>query len=209
LDRVQAIAEAYPKAKSFANEIVSTADRLKIDPAWLANVINFESGFSTSIQNRFTKATGLIQFMPSTAARLNTSTDSLKGMNPQQQLVYVEKYFQPFIGRMKSQEDVYMAVFYPVAMGNPDYVFKLSVQAVNPGIKTPRDYTAKANRNAKLTSLNQSTSIAVDKPKPISKKNKKSQGSYIPAIAAASLVTFGIFAILYARNKKPKMVVSK
>jgi hypothetical protein len=43
-----------------------------------------------------------------------------------------------------------MAVFYPVAIGNPDYAFSSSVTSQNPGIYTPRDYASKANARAKL-----------------------------------------------------------
>ena len=43
-----------------------------------------------------------------------------------------------------------MAVFYPAAMGNPDYQFPSGVVAANNGISNPREYTEKANRNAKL-----------------------------------------------------------
>lgn len=41
-------------------------------------------------------AIGLIQFMPSTAKGLGTSTSALKQMTAVDQLAYVEKYFAPY-----------------------------------------------------------------------------------------------------------------
>ena len=42
-------------------------------------------------------ATGLIQFLPSTARGLGTTTDALAGMSSVEQLNYVEKYFDPLL----------------------------------------------------------------------------------------------------------------
>lgn len=135
---------------SYADEIVQVSNDIGIDPGWLANVINFESGGNPQARNPSSSATGLIQFIKSTASRLGTSVDALYNMTGQQQMAYVSAYFSPYRGRLSSQEDVYMAVFYPVAIGNPNYAFPSSVTAVNPGIYTPRDYANKANTRAKL-----------------------------------------------------------
>lgn len=145
-----AIAAAYPKMASYADEIERVSGQLNIHPSWLANVINFESGGNPQARNPYSSATGLIQFIPSTASRLGTSTDALYGMTGRQQMAYVERYFSSYAGKLRSQEDVYMAVFYPKAIGNPDYPFPASVTAVNPGIYTPRDYVTMANRRAKI-----------------------------------------------------------
>lgn len=145
------ISSVYPAMASYADDIVRVSDGLGIDPGWLANVINFESGGNPQARNPSSSATGLIQFISSTAARLGTYTDALYGMTGKQQMAYVEKYFSTYKGRLSSQEDVYMAVFYPAAIGNPDYRFPSSVTAANPGIYTPRDYAEKANRRARLT----------------------------------------------------------
>ena len=80
----------------------------------------FESGetFSPSIKNAAgSGATGLIQFMPSTARGLGTSTEALASMSAVQQLDYVKKYFMPHKGRLKTHEDVYMSILYPAAVG--------------------------------------------------------------------------------------------
>ena len=53
----------------FINKVILISQKLDIDPNWLMAVMNLETGgtFSPSIQNKSTGATGLIQFIPSTA----------------------------------------------------------------------------------------------------------------------------------------------
>ncbi len=44
-------------------------------------------------------------------------------MNAEQQLVYVERYFRPYKGRIRTIEDIYMTILYPKAIGQTtDYV---------------------------------------------------------------------------------------
>lgn len=157
--RAQIIASAYPLMAAYADEIVRVSDLLGIDPGWLANVINFESkGGDPKARNRISRATGLIQFMPCptcTAEDLGTTIDALYEMTGRQQMYYVEKYLTKRAksapgGRLTSQEDVYMAVFYPAAIGKPGYTFSATVQAQNAGIATPSDYAAMANARARL-----------------------------------------------------------
>ena len=157
--RAQIIGSAYPLMASYADEIVRVSDLLGIDPGWLANVINFESkGGDPKARQSRTKATGLIQFMPCptcTAEELGTTIDALYKMTGRQQMYYVEKYLLRKAkgapgGRLTSQEDVYMAVFYPKAIGRPDCIFSAKVQSQNPGIVTPSDYARLSNARARL-----------------------------------------------------------
>jgi hypothetical protein len=162
------IIEAYPNAEPVAKNIVSLSKKLGIpDAGWLANLINFETGgrFSPSITNHI-GATGLIQFIPDTAKGLGTSTAELRQMTHQEQWVYVEEYFMRKKRRgatFNNPTDVYMAVYFPAAMGKGgdfsiyDYYVKHRGKAYadkylrdNNGIKTAQDYTDFANRNAKL-----------------------------------------------------------
>ncbi|MEM6541798.1 MAG: hypothetical protein AAF634_11600 [Bacteroidota bacterium] len=85
-------------------------------------VINFETAgsFSTSIQNPFSKATGLIQFMPDTARSLGTSIEALAQMDFSTQLDYVERYYRPYRSRINGFVDLYLATFFPLAIGKPD-----------------------------------------------------------------------------------------
>lgn len=110
----------YPHARIFAERVIEIAENLGIDPDWLMLVMYFESGLNPQAKNRNSSATGLIQFMESTARNLGTSTEALYNMNALDQLFYVEKYFAPYKGKMRSLTDVYLAVFYPSAVGKDD-----------------------------------------------------------------------------------------
>ena len=103
-------------------KIRSVSHNLGIDPNWLMAVINFETNgtFSTTIQNPFSNATGLIQFMPNTAAHLGTSIGQLKQMDFIRQLDVVERYYRPYKSKIKGFIDLYLATFFPLAMGKPD-----------------------------------------------------------------------------------------
>jgi hypothetical protein len=92
---------------------------LGCDPNHLMAAMAFESAetFSPSVRNRLSGATGLIQFMPSTAQRLGTTTDALAAMTPEKQLDYVSRYFSPYSGRLGTIEDVYMVILWPKAVG--------------------------------------------------------------------------------------------
>ena len=105
----------------FVIKVREVSNRLGIDPNWLMAIMYFESAksFSPSIQNSI-GATGLIQFMPSTARGLGTSTTALKNMSAVDQLDYVEKYLRVYKGKIKSYVDTYFAVFFPLAIGKPD-----------------------------------------------------------------------------------------
>lgn len=148
----QEIAQAYPKMESYAQDIIDVSERLGIEPKWLANVINFESkgGDPTAVNPR-SNATGLIQFIPSTASKLGTSTGALLQMSGKEQMKWVEKYLTPYKGKMNKQEDVYTAVFFPSALGNQNFALPEWATLLNPNIKTPDDYARKANSAAKLT----------------------------------------------------------
>ena len=56
--------------------------------------MNSESGINSKAHNNNGGATGLIQFMPSTAKHFGTTTAALKNMTPIQQMDYVEKYLE-------------------------------------------------------------------------------------------------------------------
>ncbi len=109
--------------RQFLFEYAKMVDRLGFRSEhadWLAATISFESGFNPAIQNPYSKATGLIQFMPSTANSLGTSIDALKGMNATEQLKYVEKYFSPWKGGLIAPDDIPLAIFTPAGIGKGD-----------------------------------------------------------------------------------------
>ncbi len=76
----------------FYNKAVAIAKRLNCDPNDLLAIMYSESGLKPGAVNNSSGATGLIQFIPSTAESLGTTTQALKRMSAEEQLVYVEKY---------------------------------------------------------------------------------------------------------------------
>lgn len=129
----------------FRDRIIWTANELGMDPNHIMACIAFESGetFSPSIKNAAgSGATGLIQFMPATAKALGTSVTALAKMTAEDQIKYVYKYFLPYKGRLKTLEDVYMAILWPRAIGKPE-TFPLFTGGVayrqNAGLDTNKD----------------------------------------------------------------------
>ena len=103
---------------AFKAKLIEIADNIVVDPNYLISAMAFETGetFSPSIKNR-NGATGLIQFLPDTATELGTSTADLATMSAEDQMDYVEKYFNPYKNQLKTIEDVYMAILWPAAIG--------------------------------------------------------------------------------------------
>lgn len=134
-------------SQEFRVRVREIAGNLNIDPSWLMAVMGFETGytFSPSIPNPRSSATGLIQFVSSTAKSLGTTTTQLARMTAVQQLDYVEKYFNQYRGRINNLGDCYMAVFWPAGIGKPDaYVIATSPSSVynaNAGLDINRDGT--------------------------------------------------------------------
>jgi hypothetical protein len=108
-------------AAPFKRRVIEIAAEFGIDPNYLMAAMAFESArtFSPSIENPYSGAVGLIQFMPSTARGLGTSTAALKRMTALAQLDYVRRYFLPYKGRLKDLNDLYMAILWPRAIGRP------------------------------------------------------------------------------------------
>ncbi len=113
----------------FTEKVNNISGELGIDPNWLMFVMWFESKLNPQAVNPISGATGLIQFTPSTARGLGTTTDVLRHMDNVQQLDYVLAYLRPYKGKMKTWVDVYLAVFYPKAMGKPNYVITSDIVA--------------------------------------------------------------------------------
>lgn len=111
-------------SSAFRSRVRAICSQLAIEnPDWLMACMAFESGetFSPSIKNGAgSGAVGLIQFMPSTAKALGTSTEALAAMTAEDQLHYVKEYFKPYAGRLRSLSDVYMAILWPAAVGKPE-----------------------------------------------------------------------------------------
>ncbi len=131
--------------REFASAVVEVARRLEMDPNHLMAIMHFETGgtFDPAIRNPYTRAVGLIQFLPSTARILGTTDEALAEMTAVEQLGWVERYLSPFTGRLTTLDDAYMAVLYPAAVGaSPDFVLFRSGTATfdrNPGLDRDGD----------------------------------------------------------------------
>jgi hypothetical protein len=129
----------------FKAKILQIAQDLGVDPDYLMAVMAFESGLNPSAQNRFSCATGLIQFMRSTAKNLGTSIEELRNMTAEEQLDYVQEYFAPYKDKLKTLEDTYMAVLYPAGIGQPnDYVLFEKRPETEKGTKKYKQYEQNA-----------------------------------------------------------------
>jgi len=106
----------------FYAKVQSISSQLGLNPDWLMYVMYSESQLNPQAQNAI-NATGLIQFLPSTAKGLGTTTADLLAMDGVSQLDYVSKYFQNVIkyyGTINSVNDTYLAIFYPKALTYSD-----------------------------------------------------------------------------------------
>jgi hypothetical protein len=153
----QDIMDRYGIDQDFAASIESLGNDLGVDPMYLANTMYAESRLDPSVKNMAgSGATGLIQFMPQTAANLGTTTDELSRMTPVEQMEYVRRYFSADnlgAGRLRdlrndpSQHNVNMAVFLPSMIGKPvDTQIPQKYFRQNGSIRTPADYTRSAEK---------------------------------------------------------------
>lgn len=111
-------------SQTFKERVLWIADALGCDANHLMACMAWESAetFRPDIKNAAgSGATGLIQFMPRTARGLGTTTEALAKMTPEDQLRYVYEYFKPWAGRLLNLGDVYMAILWPKAVGQPDH----------------------------------------------------------------------------------------
>ncbi|MEM6738422.1 MAG: hypothetical protein AAF620_20385, partial [Bacteroidota bacterium] len=151
IEHVNSLVWGKKVSEEFRRKVISLAKNLwgedkKIEMANnLMAVFAWESGekFKANAPNMANSgATGLIQFMPTTAAELlgkklseitieNVSNYWGKGktlkrvkefanMSEIEQLDYVEKYFTPLKGKDLEFVDFYLQVLFPASMGKPD-----------------------------------------------------------------------------------------
>lgn len=137
-----------------AQALVDLAEDLGLDAGVLADLIYYESGWDPSrVTTLGTGATGLIQFMPRTAEWLGVTTELLQTLSITEQLPWVKEYFRRQLesvgGRFTGSEaDHYMLVFYPAAVGKPDYEFPQRVLDAGNKSATPEDYAARVRKHA-------------------------------------------------------------
>ncbi len=117
----------------FEKKLRNIADLIGVSPNWLMIMFYNESRINAQAVNKQKgdtetdaykraafRATGLMQFMPETAKGMGTTTQKLYQMSAIEQLDYVYKYYKSFAGKLSCYTDLYMACFFPVAIGKPD-----------------------------------------------------------------------------------------
>ncbi len=131
---------------AFKYKVIAVCRKLDMCPDFLMAAMALETGatFDPAVPNAAgSGAVGLIQFMPSTAKALGTSTAALKLMTALAQLDFVESYFKPKAGTLHSIEDIYMAILYPAAIGRApgDTLFEPGTKAYtqNKGFDADKD----------------------------------------------------------------------
>lgn len=108
--------------QDFIDAANSVATNTGVNVNDLFRIIEFETAgsWSPSVKAPTSSATGLIQFIESTAQGLGTSTAELAQMSRAEQMQYVEKYLEPYKGRINNFGDLYMAVHWPAGVGKED-----------------------------------------------------------------------------------------
>lgn len=173
-----AVAEGRPKlawgqrvSQTFRDRVwwiadtISAAQGATFDANNLMACMAWETGekFTAGVLNMAgSGATGLIQFMPTTAKGLGTTTAALAKLSAEDQLNYVYKYFVATIkarGPCVSLEDTYMAILLPSAVGKPNSTVLFSSGVAyrqNAGLDSDNDgkvtkFEAAAHVREKLT----------------------------------------------------------
>lgn len=126
--------------QEFANKVIDIANKLGTKPEYLMIVMNNESGLDSTAKNPNSSASGLIQFMEATAKELGTTTKALREMTNVSQLDYVYKYLNVYKKKLNSVAEVYLSVFFPLALFKDDnYKFPDWVVKANKIFDTNKD----------------------------------------------------------------------
>ncbi|WP_373000350.1 RHS repeat-associated core domain-containing protein, partial [Lutispora sp.] len=134
----------------FKVKVLEICEKLQMDPDDLMGIMAFESnGINPSCVNKVSGATGLIQFMPSTARGLGTTTEALAKMSAVEQLDYVYKYYEGYAGKIHNIQDAYMVVFMPIAVGKDDD-YKLGIKGSKAELAKGLSYGVVYKQNAGL-----------------------------------------------------------
>jgi peptidoglycan hydrolase-like protein with peptidoglycan-binding domain len=143
-NQIQGVRNNPNVTPEFIRGVEDMASRLGAKTEHILSAMSFETGgtFSPSIQNGI-KATGLIQFLPGTAEGLGTTVD---------QLQYVEKYFEPFKGKLGSLEAVYTSILSGSPKSPDATLFSQGTKAYD---QNPLDF----NKDGKITAREATTIV--------------------------------------------------
>ncbi|GAA4695925.1 peptidoglycan-binding domain-containing protein [Nocardioides nanhaiensis] len=125
----------------FLRQVEGMSQRLGAQPEHMLAAMSFETGgtFASDVKNPRSSATGLIQFMDATARGLGTSTSELAQMSPTEQLAYVERYFEPYRGRLGDLESVYTSILAGSPHSGEEALFTQGEKAYGPNRELDAD----------------------------------------------------------------------
>lgn len=157
------------KFKTLLNEaqqtsVVLHSSNLGINPNWLLGVMYFETAgtLSPSKKNSI-GSVGLIQFTRDSGAGENGQRKEYKTIQGKRyfltdiakmtftnQMELVELYLMPYKGKMNSYLDVYLAVFFPLAMDKDDS-FVLKTNTLSASLIAKQNPIFDSNKDLKIT----------------------------------------------------------
>ena len=114
------------KEPDFIPKLMQVSEKLNIKPEQLLGAISLETmgTFNPAIKSRLSSASGLIQFLESTANELGTTTEDIRRMSGTDQLDFVEKFLSKSRKRFPksgaTDSDVYMSIFRPQSVGKKE-----------------------------------------------------------------------------------------
>jgi hypothetical protein len=173
----------------FVEYLTKISAILSVNPNWLMYIFDSESGVKPNAVNPNGGATGLIQFMPSTAIALGTTTERLKQMTATEQLYFVMKYYLRYANKISSIEQLYLINFYPYALNQTNnYII---------GSEKGMDYARK------IVQVNPRT-------QPDKTKNTVTKQEYLQGVKnrIASKLTESQLKLIYAANTQKNSYVA-
>jgi len=160
----------WARDNSFISGVNALAKKYNIDAGDLLGLMQSESNLNPQARNP-SGATGLIQFMPTTARALGTSTDAIYRMNRTQQLSLVDKFFE--MNKLPSGAtagQLYASVFLPAYTRKADNFVVARANGPNDAGKVqPAWY----NQNAGLDSNRDGAITIADLGQRLSKKRQE------------------------------------
>lgn len=128
--------KVYTNKQAFLKGVQAIADKYRFPADWLMLTMYFESGLNPAAVNPKTKATGLIQFMPSTAKWLGTTVEAIKRKSNVEQLKLVDLYLKKNVFSrvvtINHPVDLYLGIFFPASIDDGlEYVYPRSVWEAN------------------------------------------------------------------------------
>lgn len=192
---------------TYINQLTTVCANLGIAVDWLVAIIGVETAntYSSTITNGI-GCVGLIQFCPGHGdVAVGSTTAQLKQMTVEQQLPYVQKYFevqkQTFGMQWNSFADVYMTVFLPAYASKPDsFTVSQTIANSNPYLfQNPNDRTLgtlRARMNSFCTYCNNTKASTSFLPNAAASISAISSPDFLGKLLGVTAI-LGAFYILY------------